>query len=409
VTDIQDDVSARLAAFNIENGPWQSAPRQNVPRQLHVVADDFMDDGAPPPNGPEDYGIDTAVSIDAEAQPAPVTLPPLKIQEWLDRDDLSEPDCLMGSWLTTTTRSLLVAPTGLGKSNFGMALGMHVAAGKDFLHWKGKRPARVLNIDGEMSRRLYRDRIRDAVNRIGEIPSGFHALSREDLEELKPLNTPEGQAQIDQIIASIGGIDFIEFDAIMCLLAGDMKDGEAWAQVMPWVRSLTKRNIGQLWIHHTGHDEKKSYGDKTKEWQLDTVMHMEAVKNEMTDISFALEFRKAREREPANRADFQTTTIALIGNEWTSDCAKPDRKGRVSPLGLKFLDALNNVLAGEDVTTIHGCRAASLANWKAECARIGLIDPEEKPDSARNLFNKHRRELIGANHISSNETYAWTL
>jgi hypothetical protein len=87
----------------------------------------------------------------------------------------------------------------------------------------------------------------------------------------------------------------------MCLLAGDMKEAEPWAAVMPWVRSLTRRRIGQLWLHHTGHDESRSYGDKTKEWQRDTVMHMEAIERADADVSFALEFRKARERTPATR------------------------------------------------------------------------------------------------------------
>ena len=39
-----------------------------------------------------------------------------------------------------------------------------------------------------------------------------------------------------------------------------MVDEEAWAQALPWVKSLTKRGIGQLWVHHTGHDESKGYG-----------------------------------------------------------------------------------------------------------------------------------------------------
>ena len=163
-----------------------------------------------------------------------------------------------------------------------------------------------------MSRRLFRQRIEDAVTRLGERPAGFHALSHEDVEKFAPLNTAAGQDYIERLIAEIKP-DFIVFDSIMCLLAGEMKEGQSWAAVMPWVRSLTRRQIGQLWLHHTGHDENRSYGDKTKEWQLDTVMHMEAIEREDTDVSFALEFRKARERTPATRADFQRARVALIG------------------------------------------------------------------------------------------------
>jgi hypothetical protein len=50
--------------------------------------------------------------------------PPLTIEEWLVRD-LPPPDFVMGSWLSTTTRELLVGPTGLGKTNLALALALH--------------------------------------------------------------------------------------------------------------------------------------------------------------------------------------------------------------------------------------------------------------------------------------------
>jgi hypothetical protein len=189
-----------------------------------------------------------------------------------------------------------------------------------------------------------------------------------------------------------------------------MKENEPWAAVMPWVRSLTKRSVGQVWVHHTGHDASRSYGDKSREWQLDTVMHMDPVENAETDVCFNLEFRKARERTPVNRADFATTKIMLLGEAWRSDGRASDHKGRVSPLGMKFLAALHDALAGDDnATTVAGRRSTSLTAWKAECGRLGLIEPEGKPDSARSLFARHKRELIAANFIACNLERAWTL
>jgi hypothetical protein len=90
----------------------------------------------------------------------------LTLEQWLERD-LPAPDFLMGNWLTTTSRVLLYAPTGIGKTMLTVAILMASAAGLDFLHWRGIRPARVLLVDGEMSRRLLQQRLADESNRLG--------------------------------------------------------------------------------------------------------------------------------------------------------------------------------------------------------------------------------------------------
>jgi RecA-family ATPase len=187
--------------------------------------------------------------------------PPLTIAEWRARD-LAQPDYLMGDWMTTTSRILQVAPTGIGKTNFAMQLGMAVAGGRNFLHWRGCRASNVLYVDGEMSRRLLRQRIIDAADRLGEDPTGFHALSHEGFHDFCPLTTKDGQEQIEYEIARIGRVGLVIFDSVMCLINGNMKDEVPWNQAMPWIRSLTHSRIGQLWVNHTGHDETRQYGTK---------------------------------------------------------------------------------------------------------------------------------------------------
>lgn len=324
---------------------------------------------------------------------------PLSVKDWLARD-LPPPDYVLGDWLTTTSRVLLIAGTGLGKTNFAMALGMAAAAGRSFLHWRERRPMRVLYIDGEMSRRLLQRRIIDAVRRLGETPPTFFAFSHEDVEGFAPLNTAQGQACVEALIEKLGGIDLIIFDSIMCLTVGDMKDEESWQQTLPWARSLTRRSIGQLWIHHTGHDETRGYGTKTREWQIDTVMVLETVRRDETDVSFSLNFRKARERTPATRADFQPVRIALVNDEWTHELTEVQRTAKVSPLGVKFLDALRNAMASDNRANLRGRPAVSTDAWRAECITLGLIDTQLKAHSARTLFAKHRRELVSANLVA---------
>jgi hypothetical protein len=244
----------------------------------------------------------------------------LSLEDWAARD-LPEPQFISGSWLTTTSRVLVVAPTGLGKSMLLMALGMAVAAGKPFLHWSERPPVRVLYIDGEMSRRLLKRRLADECRRLGVAPPTFFALSHEDIPNFKPLNTPEGRAAIEAVVKAIGGVDLIIFDNIMSLVAGDQKEEEGWSQTIPWVKALTARGIGQVWVHHTGHDESRSYGTKTREWQLDTVVHLTRATRPETDVSFDLEFRKARERTPETRQEFAERQVRLVMDQWVHEAS----------------------------------------------------------------------------------------
>ena len=329
----------------------------------------------------------------------------LSLQDWLKRD-IPAADPLLGCWLTTTTRVFLYGPTGGGKTHTAMGIGMAAAAGMDYLHWRGIRPCKVLYVDGEMSRRLLQRRLAEEAARLGVVPAGFYALSHEDIENFAPLNTPAGQARIEHEIKQIGGVDLIEFDNVMSLIPGDQKDEEGWRQILPWVRALTRRCIGQIWLHHTGHDAAHSYGTKTREWQMDTVVRLEQSDEDQSDgVSFQLSFDKARERTPETRADFIPVKVALVNDRWTCDAAGASRT-KLSPLGAKFLDALRDATIGNDANKILGCPATSLARWRAECVHHGLIDAD-KDHSARTLFAKYRRELIAANRIACNDTMAW--
>jgi hypothetical protein len=335
------------------------------------------------------------------------------VRAWLDRD-LPQPDFLMGEWASTTSRGLLVADTGLGKTNFCLALAFAMALGRDFLQWKAGRPCHVLYIDGEMSRRLMKTRLADAARRAGgTVPDTLFVISRDDLPDMPPLNTEDGQRFIDALIESFGGLDFIIFDNVQSLLPGDMKDEEPWQQTLPWIRDLTRRSIGQLWIHHTGHDTTRPYGTKTREWQLDTVMLMQAIERAVADIAFTLKFAKARERAPHNRADFDAATITLAGDRWEAEgAAKP--RGKPSPVGQKFHSALLDAVAYDGAVQPQsaGQMAVTTRQWSGECVRRGLLDGSQEPRtqaSNRAQISKYRRELVAAECIACNGDVVWPL
>lgn len=70
---------------------------------------------------------------------------------------------LMGGVLSTKQRTMLFAASGKGKTVLALAFAIHVASGRDFLHWKGTgEPRNVLFCDGEMGMDKLRVRLEDA-------------------------------------------------------------------------------------------------------------------------------------------------------------------------------------------------------------------------------------------------------
>ena len=200
------------------------------------------------------------------------------------------------------------------------------------------------------------------------------------------------------------------FDNVQSLLLGDMKDEEPWQDTLPWIRSLTRRSIGQLWIHHTGHDATRSYGTKTREWQLDAVILLEAIERPEADIAFTLKFTKARERAPNNRGNFEEVTITLSNDKWRVEGVTQRPSKPPSPKGIKFFDALTDAVASAGA--VHhlsaGRAAVTLAQWFGECSRLGLLTGTGD-NRDRALFSKYRLELIAANWAACNGDFAWPI
>ena len=230
---------------------------------------------------------------------------PLTSAEWLNRA-VPPQDELMGAMFTTTSRSILSADTGLGKSLLMLAIETAMAHGCNFLHWRCRRPGRVLFIDGEMSVGWLKQMNADAVRRHGgTAPDNLHLLSREDYPGMPPLNTKEGYAFIRGYIEVHGHYDFITFDNIMSLTVGNPKDPEAWQAMQDLIAHLTRIRTGQLWVNHTGHDATRAYGDKTREWRMTSVLHMDKTERAGTDTAFELKFVKCRERTQTTVTTFR--------------------------------------------------------------------------------------------------------
>jgi RecA-family ATPase len=337
----------------------------------------------------------------------PISVP--NLTAWLSRE-LPEPDFLCGTWLSTTSRVLITGPTGLGKTMLAVALGIYSAASTPFLHWPSGRKARVLYVDGEMSRREMKRRLTEEAARLGAVPDTLFILSKEDFEGMPPLNAPEGQEWMNDKMDEIKP-DLAIFDNIQSLVAGDHGKEESWSPVLPWVRLLTKKQIAQVWLHHTGHNEQHSYGTKTREWQMDTCILLKRTP-ERDKLQFTLEFTKARERTPTNHEEFDDVTITLEDNRWLIQRGASSQKMRTSDKDELAFRSLERAIcdAGEKPPASNhippNIRVAAVSMWKAYHRKASVVADGEE-DKWRKNFERSLERLVREGRVATWDGWAW--
>jgi hypothetical protein len=117
----------------------------------------------------------------------------LLVEQWINRR-LPERDYLLGNTICSTSRWLMFGETGIGKTLFAMGMAGAISAGLPFLNWIGRRPARVMYIDGELPAETFKERMQLVAKSYGHaVP--FYGYSREILgpDEMPPLNVEAGQ------------------------------------------------------------------------------------------------------------------------------------------------------------------------------------------------------------------------
>ena len=94
-------------------------------------------------------------------------------------------DYLLGSVFCTTSRWLIFGETGVGKSLLAGDMAGAMASGRPFLDWGGRRPARVMYLDGEMPAETFKERMQLIGQHCGQdIP--LYGYNRDDLGDSTP-------------------------------------------------------------------------------------------------------------------------------------------------------------------------------------------------------------------------------
>ncbi|WP_370143096.1 AAA family ATPase [Bradyrhizobium yuanmingense] len=332
----------------------------------------------------------------------------LLVSAWRQRE-LPPRDYLLDGVLCTTSRWLVIGETGVGKTLFGLELGFAVAAAANFLIWKGVRPARVMYLDGEMPAETLKERVESAASVYGEVE--LYAYNRDVIGDgaMPPLNGSAGQQWLWREIEAVKP-DLIIFDAIMSLLVGPLSEEETWLPMTPLIRQISSQRIGQVWLHHTGHDTSKGFGTKTMQWQLDTVLML--TKND-GDRSLTLEFSKARLRRPETEGLFKPQTIRRDAPGWTSEPGNVKPKESASERKRAWFQQVYNNLA-LDVTPSPGHTAApvrkvAITAIRGEMIKRGFLATEDGklPARERVAFQRAREELLRSGQFATDGTAFW--
>jgi AAA domain len=342
----------------------------------------------------------------------------LLLKSWLMRD-IPPRDYLLGSLLCTTSRWLLFGETGVGKTLLACDIGGAIASGSPFLDWGGRRRARVMYLDGEMPAETFKERMELIAQRYGD-DIQFYGYNRDDLgdNQMPPLNEEDGEKWLMREIKAVQP-DLIIFDSVMSLLSGVMGEEESWAPVKHLLRRITRFKIGQIWLHHTGHDGTKSFGTKTREWEMDTVARLAFADDNREAV--VMEFRKARLRTPANFDQFKARTLICGVDGWTGDAmsGKP-MDGRRSAEVIKLKHAITaayerliDTVAATSGFDGQPVKKIEIDRLRDEVKRRGFLDTKEGTggltNSARTLFRRAKTDLIDSGRYIENDDLFWKL
>ncbi len=351
--------------------------------------------------------------------PPPPDRSSLTLEAWINKP-IPLRDYLLGGVMCTTSRWFVYGDTGVGKTLVFADLAAAVASCTTFLVWSGQRKARVMYLDGELPMETFKERMQLIARRYGS-DIEFYGYNREAFGDdgMPPLNTSRGQDWLKREIEAIKP-DLIIFDSLMCLLEGSLREDETWKPVLPFVFWLTSKRIAQVWLHHSN-DIGKAYGDKTREWQMDTVISLSYVigdDGEQEEGAIQLEFRKCRLRTPDNTEQFQPLVIKLVDQEWQIETATKKINGEKSGgqaaiIRAEFMNAYERLAHSVEPTTGfdgNPVRKVQIAEISTQLKSRGFLDTNDKgavTPAARKMLSTAKSLLLASKRLIEQDGWIW--
>jgi AAA domain len=249
----------------------------------------------------------------------------------LNRVDIPDKEVLLEPWLTSYSAALCFAPSGVGKSWFGLSIAVAIAGGGEIFGWQADRARKVLIIDGELDLGTLRDRARRI---IPAIPGADTALVHENLifwpgsGQLDAVSMPSMSNEADHAtfveMVRQTGAEFVLLDNLSML--SDVTDENSAAAVHPIQKLIKtmrhKTGAALLLIHHskkgTGGGEDNFRGSSHLKTVLDQTIELQRIDTRAVSkgAAFRVHFHKDRN---ARTRDIFPFTVQLVENETTGE------------------------------------------------------------------------------------------
>lgn len=283
---------------------------------------------------------------------------------------LEKPAELAGNLLRQGSQNMGHGPAGVGKTNFGLAMGVHLTHGADFLGYAIPKPWPVLYIDGEMAAYDIQQRVKAFSTPLDALHRALHFLTP-DLQErgIPKIDTAEGQIELLRIVDAIEDLKLVIIDNLSCLTnPEDDNAAGSWSVVQELLLALRRRQIATWLWHHSGKGGQQR-GTSRRADILDVILKLTPEAGQDDGRTRVLcEFEKGRHLTAEQKAPF---TIALEthpagGLMWTRSLAQV-------PVGDRIREMLMDGMPPGDVASELKTTRSFVYRVKQELISTGAL------------------------------------
>lgn len=313
-------------------------------------------------------------------------------------EDEPEPEWILEGLLPAGGTAVLSAPGGTGKSTLLVQAGVNVATGRPFLDARCPAPRRVLFLQAEGSRRIFKERVRTAIRHLG-LPAAV--LSQFSIPT-RSFNPPA--------FVSPDFEDFVvrsEAKLIVCDTVGYFFDGDENSNsdvkklvMRPLARLGAKYEVAFILVHHYGKPSEHRVGrHKTRgasAWIDDSDLAMRLERVEGSPKELLLFFDKVKhgpDRDPlgfiydsANATFTETGTKAQVDESGGKDAARTARRvAEIRKLRFRIIEFLKKNPDGVSSRAIRDGvvgNATAIDEARKELYAEGLIVFDHGPRGA---------------------------